>query len=144
MPKYLCSHAGCRNISDRNFCEKHRDRSKDKKVNPKQPPSNKSTTKNNDIYFTSRWRKLRNLKIVADPLCAECLRYEIVTPATCVDHIIEINDAPELAFEYSNLQSLCSACHNRKTAKEKQRRIKEINTLDIKRIIGGLNGNSTI
>src|SRR5262249_1870379 len=32
-----------------------------------------------------------------------------------VDHIKPVRDAPELAFELSNLQSLCPRCHSRKT-----------------------------
>jgi 5-methylcytosine-specific restriction protein A len=34
------------------------------------------------------------------------------------DHIKRVKDHPELAFELSNLQSLCPACHARKTAME--------------------------
>ena len=32
-----------------------------------------------------------------------------------VDHIKGVRDAPELAFELSNLQTLCGRCHSRKT-----------------------------
>lgn len=34
------------------------------------------------------------------------------------DHIIPVRDAPELAFEPSNLQTLCIRCHSAKTKLE--------------------------
>jgi 5-methylcytosine-specific restriction endonuclease McrA len=35
-----------------------------------------------------------------------------------VDHVRPVRDAPELAFELDNLQSLCGPCHSRKTRGE--------------------------
>ncbi len=35
-----------------------------------------------------------------------------------VDHKIPVRDAPELAYELSNLQTLCLPCHSRKTKTE--------------------------
>ena len=32
-----------------------------------------------------------------------------------VDHIQPVRDAPELAFELKNLQTLCTSCHAKKT-----------------------------
>ena len=32
-----------------------------------------------------------------------------------VDHIIPVRDAPERAFDLTNLQTLCPSCHSRKT-----------------------------
>lgn len=53
-----------------------------------------------------------------------CAEFNIVTPATVVDHIIEISDGGK-ADDINNLQSLCRACHNRKTAKEAVKRRKK-------------------
>ena len=33
------------------------------------------------IYMSTRWRKLRDLKIKNDPLCEMCLEDGVVTPA---------------------------------------------------------------
>lgn len=68
------------------------------------------------LYSTSQWQKLREYKKHRSPLCEECLRHGVTTPAVLVDHIVPIDDggAP---FELDNLQSLCAACHNRKHAK---------------------------
>jgi 5-methylcytosine-specific restriction endonuclease McrA len=35
-----------------------------------------------------------------------------------VDHVRPVRDAPELAFDLGNLQSLCAGCHARKTRTE--------------------------
>lgn len=32
-----------------------------------------------------------------------------------VDHVKPVRDAPELAFDLTNLQTLCASCHTRKT-----------------------------
>ena len=68
------------------------------------------------IYRTSRWQKLRDYKRRRNPLCEECLRQGIMTPAELVDHIIPIEDGGAI-FDLENLQSLCRACHNRKHSK---------------------------
>jgi len=41
--------------------------------------------------------------------------------AVIVDHVVEIKDGGA-SFSEDNAQSLCHACHNRKTAKEKEKR----------------------
>ena len=68
------------------------------------------------IYNTSRWQKLREYKKRRNPLCEECLRQGRITPMALVDHIIPIEDGGAV-FDLSNLQSLCSACHNKKHSK---------------------------
>jgi 5-methylcytosine-specific restriction protein A len=70
--------------------------------------------------YNYRWRKLRAATLAAEagehagPLCVECLRQGIITPATDLDHIVPKRvggaDTPE------NLQPLCHRCHSRKTA----------------------------
>ena len=67
------------------------------------------------IYNTSEWRKLREYKRRLNPLCEECLRHGVITPAELVDHIIPIEEGGAM-FELGNLQSLCSRCHNEKHA----------------------------
>ncbi|OWB24491.1 HNH endonuclease, partial [Xanthomonas oryzae] len=61
-----------------------------------------------------QWRQLRAAHLAAEPLCRQCARGGRVVAASDVDHIDgdDSNNAPD------NLQSLCHACHSRKTAKE--------------------------
>jgi 5-methylcytosine-specific restriction endonuclease McrA len=58
------------------------------------------------VYGTARWRKLRLVKLRANPLCEYCLAI-----ATQVDH--KDGNARNMAFD--NLQSLCQRCHSKKT-----------------------------
>jgi len=62
------------------------------------------------IYNLKAWRYTRLAKLSATPYCEHC-----GNPATCVDHILPIEDGGH-PFDYSNLQSLCFKCHNAKSA----------------------------
>lgn len=72
------------------------------------------------VYNTTRWHNLRMYKIQQDPLCEECLLINKIVPAVEVHHITpfmtgrDINQIKWLGFDYTNLQSLCSECHNNK------------------------------
>lgn len=78
-----------------------------------------NTTRNQDskaFYNSKAWWRVRTIVLRDNPLCVKCGH-----PAQVVDHIKELRDggAP-LALE--NLQGLCHACHNKKTAEERGRR----------------------
>ena len=79
---------------------------------------NKSRPAAHDFYDSTAWRKLRAMYRRAHPLCEQCLREGRTTPANVVDHIVEIEDGGAL-LDPENLQALCYACHNRKTARER-------------------------
>lgn len=68
--------------------------------------------------YDAKWRKARERFLRAHPLCAECQRAGILTPASVVDHIIPHQGDPDLFRDESNWQALCKRCHDRKTAKE--------------------------
>ena len=51
-------------------------------------------------------------------MCEECLKVGRLTPAQMVDHIVPINKGGA-SLDIENLQSLCNACHARKSAKDK-------------------------
>lgn len=55
-----------------------------------------------------RWRKLRDMQLAREPLCASC-----GAPASEVDHITP--KARGGRDTRANLQSLCKTCHSRKT-----------------------------
>lgn len=69
------------------------------------------------IYKTARWQKLRLHKLALNPWCEECDKKGIVMVATDVDHIAPIVDGGA-HYDLANLQSLCHACHSRKTVLE--------------------------
>jgi 5-methylcytosine-specific restriction protein A len=64
--------------------------------------------------YDYRWQKFRESYLAQHPLCMDCL--PIVTAATDVHHKKKLRDRPELKYEDSNLVSLCSACHDKRTA----------------------------
>lgn len=73
---------------------------------------------NSRFYQSTAWRKLRAVKLEQQPMCEECERNGKITPAQMVDHIVPINRGGA-SLDIENLQSLCNACHNRKSAKDK-------------------------
>jgi 5-methylcytosine-specific restriction protein A len=67
------------------------------------------------VYRTKRWQSVRFLAKRRDGFrCVKCG----VSGRIEVDHIQPIKDAPELAYELTNLQSLCVPCHSKKTIAE--------------------------
>lgn len=61
--------------------------------------------------YGSDWQKLSERKRAEDPLCENCLKTDRVEPATEVHHIQPIATNPDLRLEWSNLMSVCGACH---------------------------------
>jgi len=63
--------------------------------------------------YDYQWCKISKMKRQKNPVCEICND----APADDVDHIVPfrvVNDP--LRTEWSNLQSVCRACHNAKTA----------------------------
>lgn len=67
------------------------------------------------VLKSKRWPALRMQALRRDEFrcvqCGERARLE-------VDHIQPVRDAPELAFDLSNLQTLCARCHTAKTRRD--------------------------
>lgn len=69
------------------------------------------------IYSRKEWRYVRDIKFRANPICEKCLEDGIVTPTKEIHHIDSfMNYEGEMrwskAFDYNNLMSLCTKCHN--------------------------------
>lgn len=67
------------------------------------------------VYRDKRWPALRLMAKRRDGFqCVQCgSRHRLE-----VDHIKPVRDAPERAFDLTNLQTLCGGCHGRKTRVE--------------------------
>ena len=64
-------------------------------------------------YKSKRWKKKRACILRRDGyMCRECRKYGRQVAAVTVHHIKHVDEYPELAFEDSNLISVCQACHN--------------------------------
>jgi len=65
--------------------------------------------------YDARWRKLRRMKLAANPLCEECERRRLVVRATMVHHIMPIKGPDDPGrLDWDNLMSLCEPCHDAK------------------------------
>lgn len=62
--------------------------------------------------YDRTWERLRRRHLNANPWCAECLKRGVVTPATVGDHVITIEERPDLRLDPANIQSLCASCHS--------------------------------
>ena len=69
---------------------------------------------------TTRWRKLRRMKLARSPLCEECTEHGVFVPATQVHHVIQLTKRHDLAYDIDNTRSLCSTCHARESARERR------------------------
>lgn len=64
------------------------------------------------IVDSKRWKRLRLEVLERDSWqCVQCGRRQRLE----VDHIQPVRDAPELAWDMRNLQTLCASCHSKKT-----------------------------
>jgi len=68
--------------------------------------------------YGSRWKKVRARQLRIEPLCRLCSNEGIIKVANVVDHIIPHKGNSDLMWSSSNHQSLCTPCHNSKTARE--------------------------
>lgn len=73
-------------------------------------------------YNNSTWRKMRDTYLKEHAVCQDCISKGKITPATDIHHIKspfkngEINYS--LLLDYTNLISLCKACHGIRHATE--------------------------
>ena len=72
------------------------------------------------FYQSEAWRSCRAAYLKAHPRCARCASAGRSVVAQIVDHIKPIKDGGA-RLDWSNLQPLCAACHNRKTAEDARR-----------------------
>ncbi len=111
-PKHPCAFPGCLTLveSGQSRCPIH------KSVMSSKYDRRRGTS--TERGYGVRWRRLRTWFLNAHPLCAECQRQGKLIPAALVDHIIPHRGDSALLYDPANLQSLCTTCHNRKTATE--------------------------
>ena len=95
-----CAHMGCPELvpAGERYCANHK---------------REAGRGGDNSHYDRRWRKIREIFLMAHPLCDECRRVGRLTPATEVHHIIAVQDGGSDADE--NLQALCKPCHSKKT-----------------------------
>ena len=69
--------------------------------------------------YDARWQKVRDYHIRANPLCVKCEERGRTVVGKDVDHIIPFDGLSDpKRLDGCNLQTLCRACHNAKTARQ--------------------------
>ena len=105
----------------RGLCETHLKRPK---YTPLGPPRTGKAKHRKKQPYDETWRRISRAFLAENPVCAACKSEGRMTPAQIVDHILPRKYFPELAYERTNLQSLCQqrphSCHQRKTALEQR------------------------
>lgn len=119
-PKRPCRHPGCPNLSEGSYCEAHR-KGAATEAN-RQYDESRRDQEMKAFYNSTEWIKVRTLKLKQSPVCEECLRQGRIAPAAIADHILPAREYPHHRLRLDNLQSLCRACHNRKTATDRRHR----------------------
>ncbi len=74
---------------------------------------------NRKFYMRAKWRKVRHQVLVRDHFeCLHCKKEGKLTinqqQSLEVDHILELSERPDLAYDLNNLQTLCKYHHNKK------------------------------
>ncbi len=65
-------------------------------------------------YRSAKWKRIRRKALRRDGFkCCRCRRYGKSVEATTVHHKKTVETHPELAYDLDNLESLCTACHNK-------------------------------
>lgn len=69
------------------------------------------------IYTSAKWLKLREAKLMNNPICELCLEKGIIKPAIDIHHrdsFMNYQGVMRLskAYDYANLLSLCKECHS--------------------------------
>jgi len=109
--KRPCNYIGCSALTTERYCDEHR------RLTHREYKDRRTDTYEQRFYSSARWRKVRARKLAANPLCEMCIKDGRLTGAQMVDHITPIKRGGA-QLDMNNLQSLCNACHNKKTAKE--------------------------
>ncbi len=73
----------------------------------------------NRFYQRAAWKQLRKAQLDSYPLCCKCRQLGKLVAASVVDHIMPISTGGA-ALDITNVQSLCTPCHNAKTNQERK------------------------
>jgi 5-methylcytosine-specific restriction protein A len=124
-PLRPCNKIGCTNLTRDRYCEQHKhlvEQRQRSRRNDKEYDKHKRNQQARAFYHSREWERLRQAALARDHyLCQHCLQHNRITRATIVDHIVPISVDWSKRLSLDNLQSLCHACHNRKTAEDKRK-----------------------
>ena len=110
-PLRPCRHPGCYVLVSGGYCDAHKPKDSDRR--------SEESRAWRWMYSTDEWTQdIRPMQLLREPFCRECSRNGLRVRATDVDHIEPHRGDWSKFTDRNNLQSLCHACHSRKTAEE--------------------------
>lgn len=93
--------------------------------------ANTNDSRNQRFYKSKQWQQTRDYIIRLYPECVRCLENNIITEATDVNHIVNINIDWNRRLDIDNLEALCKSCHWKYTQQEIRERKQEIRDIII-------------
>ncbi|MBW3492284.1 HNH endonuclease [Bacillus sp. FDAARGOS_1420] len=113
-----CQSIGCNELTRDKYCSKHQDKVQENTRYYDKYIRNKSSR---SFYNSRLWKDMRELMYRRDHgLCVPCRSKDIIQIGDVVDHIIPIRVDWSKRLEPTNLQTLCHACHNKKTKEDEK------------------------
>lgn len=106
-PKRPCAYPGCSRLADsEQYCAEHQAlANKHYNQYERDPVTNKR--------YGRAWKRIRDRYIKVHPLCEECLKIGLLTPAEEVHHVLPLSNGGD--NKTNNLMALCKSCHSRIT-----------------------------
>jgi 5-methylcytosine-specific restriction enzyme A len=120
--KRPCNHPMCAELTRDSYCDKHKEVRQAEKNDANRFYNMHTRNKERTAFYkTGAWEKKRVHILKRDHgLCRVCRSRGKATAGNIIDHIIPLEVQPSLALEDSNLQTICQACHNAKTAEDRK------------------------
>ena len=112
-PLRPCPAPSCSEITRGGRCPRHR------KQQRRQHEGSAERLADQAFYNRARWKRLRAVKLNAEPLCERCKQQGRTTVAVHVHHVQPRKARPDLAYNYDNLESLCIHCHSKESMTER-------------------------
>ncbi len=103
-PKRPCAYPGCPELSEGQYCEKHR-----KEVNRQYERYGRDPLTKR--MYRGLWPKIRERYAKAHPFCEKCYEEGRLVPVEHVHHIKPLKEGG--THDEDNLMSLCKSCHSR-------------------------------
>lgn len=115
-PLRPCNKQGCGRLTRNGYCELHLNV---KSENNRYYDKYQRNKKHDRFYHSASWIKCRDyIRIRDNGLCQHCLPKKLITIGIIVDHIIPLSIDWGKRLDESNLQLLCTSCHNVKTKED--------------------------
>ena len=96
-------------------------------MRPREPKTAKASGDENRPSSHARgydraWSRLRAWFLTGNPWCRMCDEKGRAVPALIADHVLTIEERPDLRLDPTNLQSLCGPCHSSVKQRQDKRR----------------------